>query len=92
MAEVTYLLPDQAMPDFGDNQPWLLIEASDDGRFFGAGSALKKTGEWVGYGSLVEDDISLEAALTAAQEWATKYGVPTIWVQPRPSDRFSEEP
>lgn len=77
------------MPDVGDDQPWLVIEASGDSRFFGSGASCEASGEWVGYGSLVEDDVSLETALVAAQEWATKYGVPIIWVQATPQVRHS---
>jgi hypothetical protein len=36
------------------------------------------------YASLAEDDISLERALAAAQAWAERYQVPTIWVQLTP--------
>ncbi len=81
MAEVVYLSPNDQMPDLGDNQRWLTIEASRDGQFFGTGASWKASGEWVGYGSLVEDDVSLEAAMAAALVWAAKYDVPTIWVQ-----------
>lgn len=71
------------MPDVGDEGRWLFIE-TDDGRFFGTGGSWKQSGEWVGYGSLSENDASLDTALAAAQEWAAKYDVPTIWVQSRP--------
>lgn len=84
MPEVVYLSPGHRMPDVGDDQPWLLVEASRDGRFVGTGASWKANGEWVGYGSLVEDDVSLAAALAAAEEWATKYQVPTLWVQLTP--------
>ncbi|HRO34361.1 MAG TPA: hypothetical protein PLQ03_13240 [Brevundimonas sp.] len=84
MTEIIYLSPGEQMPDVGDDQPWLVIEASGDGRFFGTGASWKASGEWVGYGSLIEDDISLERALAAAQVWALKYSVPTIWVQVTP--------
>ena len=84
MADVIYLSHDEEMPDYGDDQRWLTIEASDDGRFFGSGGSFKANGEWVGYGSLAEDDLSLESALAAAQQWAEKYDVPTIWVQLKP--------
>lgn len=84
MTEIIYLTPDELMPDVGNDQPWLIIEASNDGQFFGSGSSWKASGEWIGYLSLVEDDASLETALAAAQDWATKYGVPTIWVQVTP--------
>ena len=84
MAEVVYLQPDEQMPDSGDDQPWLTIDASDDGRFFGTGSSRKTSGEWVGYGSLAKDDVSLETALAAAQAWAEEYRVPIIWVQLKP--------
>ena len=69
------------MPDSGDDMRWLLIHHSRDGRFFGSGGSWKDSGEWVGYGSLCEDDVSLEAALAAAQTWAEKYRVPTMWVE-----------
>ena len=39
------------------------------------------SGEWIGYCSLPEDDVSIELALKAAIAWAQKYDVPTIWVQ-----------
>jgi hypothetical protein len=81
MAEIVYLAAGEAMPDVGDDERWLTIEASSDGLFYGSGGSWKPSGEWVGYGSLTEDDISLEAALAAAQKWAAKYDVPTIWVQ-----------
>ncbi|USQ96523.1 hypothetical protein [Caulobacter sp. RL271] len=84
MAEVIYLSSDEQMPDLGDDHRWLTVEASGDGRFFGTGGSWKADGEWVGYGSLAEDDISLENALAAAQAWAEKYQVPTIWVQLAP--------
>jgi hypothetical protein len=84
MAEVVYLPPDAQVPDLGDDQRWLIVEASNGGRFFGTGASWKANGEWVGYGSLAENDVSLEAALAAAQAWAEKYEVPTIWVQLEP--------
>ncbi|OQW75737.1 MAG: hypothetical protein BVN33_06665 [Proteobacteria bacterium ST_bin13] len=84
MAAIIYLPSNEQMPDHGDDKPWLLVEASDDGRFFGTGSAWKPSGEWVGYGSLAENDVSLADALAAAERWAVKYGVPTIWVQTTP--------
>lgn len=84
MISVVYLSPGEDMPDHGDNMRWLRIEASDDGRFFGSGGSFKANGDWVGYGSLAEDDVSLEAALAAAQQWAAKYDVPTIWIQLAP--------
>ena len=81
MAAIIYLSPGEQMPDRGTDEPWLIVEASDDGRFFGAGAAWKPGGEWIGYGSLPENDGTLADALAAAQHWATKYGVPTIWIQ-----------
>lgn len=84
MTEIIYLAPGEQMPEVGDDQPWLVIEASEGGRFLGSGASWKASGQWVGYLSLVQDDASLETALVAAQEWATKYGVPTIWVQATP--------
>jgi len=84
MAAIIYLPPDEQMPDCGDDEPWLIIEASDDGRFFGSGAAWKPNGEWVGYCSLPGNDSSLADALGAAERWAAKYSVPTIWVQATP--------
>lgn len=84
MADVIYLSPDEDIPDYGDEMRWLRIEASDDGRFFGSGSSFKANGDWVGYGSLADDETCLEVALAAAQRWAGKYDVPTIWIQLAP--------
>jgi len=84
MADVIYLSPVEEMPDQGGDRCWLTIEASDDGRFFGSGGSFKANGEWVGYGSLAENDGCLETALAAAQQWAAKYYVPIIWVQLSP--------
>jgi len=84
MAAIIYLSPGEQMPDHEDNEPWLIVEASDDGQFFGTGAAWKPSGEWVGYGSLPDDDSALADALAAAERWAVKYGVPTIWVQTTP--------
>lgn len=84
MVEIVYLSPDEEMPDLGEDQRWLTIDATNDGRFFGSGGSFKDNGEWVGYGSLAEHDRSLEEALKAAQLWAARYDVPTIWVQLKP--------
>ncbi|MES2338933.1 MAG: hypothetical protein V4537_12625 [Pseudomonadota bacterium] len=84
MAAIIYLSPGEQMPDCVDGEPWLIVEASDDGRFFGTGGAWKPSGEWVGYGSLPENDETLASALAAAERWAAKYSVPTIWVQTTP--------
>ena len=84
MVEVVYLARSEDMPDVGDDKPWLIVAATSEGLFCGSGASWKPSGEWVGYLSLAENDVSLEAALTAAQEWAGKYGVPTMWVQLTP--------
>lgn len=84
MVEIIYLCASEEKPDAGEDQPWLIVEASSDGHVFGTGAAWKPNGEWVGYCSLSEDDVSLETALAAATEWAIKYGVPIIWVQATP--------
>lgn len=76
MTAIVYLAPGETMPDSGDGQPWLTIDAVEDGLFFGSGASWKASGEWVGYRSLAEDDVSLEMALAAAKEWAAKYAVP----------------
>ena len=69
-----------------DHEPWLIVEASDDGRFVGTGRAFKPSGESMFYASLAESDISLECAIGAARQWAIKYRVPRIWVQAIPDD------
>ena len=69
-----------------DEVRWLIVEAYD-GKFYGSGGSRKATGEWVGYRSLVEDNISPDAALVAAEAWAIKHDVPTVWVQLSPQDR-----
>ena len=84
MIETVYLPPDEQMPEVADDQAWLIIEASDDGRFFGSGWGRKPSGEGVFYASLPENDISLEAALKAATKWAGERGVTRIWVQTTP--------
>ena len=84
MAAIIYFSSGEQMPDRADDEPWLIVEASDDGRFFGTGSAWKPSGEWVGYSSLAENDGTLSDALAAAQRWAKKYSVPTIWIQTTP--------
>ena len=46
MVEVVRLRPGEQMPVMPDEQPWLTVEASDDGRFFG-----KRPLTTVGWGS-----------------------------------------
>jgi hypothetical protein len=84
MAEVIYLANGEDDPNFAEDEPWIIIDSSDDGRFFGTGASWKTNGDWVGYGSLCENDLTLEKALEAAQAWAVKYNVPRIWVQLKP--------
>lgn len=85
MVELVYLRPGEEMPKVADDQPWLIVEASDDGRFFGTGWGRKLSGEGVFYVSLAEDDASLEEALGAATKWAGERGVIRIWVQTSPA-------
>lgn len=73
------------MPDFGDDDVWVTVEASDDGRFFGTGASTKQSGDEIFYISLNESDLSLDVAVQAAVAWAKKYNVPKIWVQATPS-------
>jgi hypothetical protein len=84
MVELVYLSPGEQMPEAAGDEPWLLVEASGDGRFFGSGYGFNASGEGVFYGSLAENDVSLDAALGAASEWAADQGVPCIWVQTTP--------
>jgi hypothetical protein len=84
MVEIIYLPPGERMPDLTEDEPWLTVEASDDGRFFGTGYGHKPSGEGVFYVSLAESDTSLEAAIAAATHWASERGVRRIWVQRTP--------
>ena len=84
MADIVHLKAGEPLPAIADEQPWLFVEATPDGLFFGTGGAWKPTGEWVGYCSLPEDDVGLDRALVAACAWADRYAVPTIWVQATP--------
>ena len=84
MVEIVYLSSGEQMPEAADDEPWLIVESSDDGRFFGSGWGRKPSGEDVGYGSLSENDVSLEAALNAATKWAVERGITRIWVQRTP--------
>ncbi|MGC1469503.1 MAG: hypothetical protein WA793_08985 [Sphingorhabdus sp.] len=86
MAEVIYLAEGEDHPAFAEDERWITIDASNDGKFYGTGASWKSSGEWVGYCSLCEDDASLEKALAAAQQWAAKYKVNKIWAQLKPWD------
>ena len=86
MVEVLYLSPGEKPPEADDDEPWLHIDASDDGRFFGSGWGRTPTGESSFYVSLAEDDDSLDAAIKAATAWAKTRGVTRIWVQREPWD------
>jgi hypothetical protein len=79
--KIVYLKAGESMPDRGDDEPWLTVEVTSDGLFYGSGASSKPTGEWVGYCSRPEDDVDVERALKAAEVWAERYHVPTIWVQ-----------
>lgn len=81
MVEIVHLAHGEMMPDMPAGEPWVTVEASDDGRFFGTGYGRKPTGESVFYASLPETDVSFDAALAAAKEWAVSHGVRRIWVQ-----------
>ena len=87
MPQLIYLKPDEHIPykEGDEDKPWLIVEPFDnDGKFYGTGGSHKPTGEWVGYASLAENDVSLEKAIAAAQEWAQKYSVPVIHVRIEP--------
>ena len=47
----------------GDDERWLFVEESEEGLFHGSGGSWKPSGEWVGYGSLAENDIDLDRAI-----------------------------
>ena len=62
MVEYIYLKPGEQMPEMADEDAWLVVEASDDDRFFGSGYGFKASGEGVFYASLPKSDLSLESA------------------------------
>ena len=73
MAQLIYLTPIERAPykDGDGDELWLIVKPfANDGKFCGTGESRKPTGEWVGYASRAENDVSLEKALAAAQEWA----------------------
>ena len=84
MVELVHLAPDESAPEPLDEERWIYVEANDEGGFYGSGWSRKPSGESVFYRSLSEDDVTLEAAIAAAIEWAEKYSVPRIWVQREP--------
>lgn len=84
MVEVIYLRRGEEMPDLPENEPWLIVWASDDGRFFGSGYGLYPSGAGVFYVSLPEDDLALDTAIAAAVSWAEQRDVVRVWVQPTP--------
>lgn len=73
------------MPDIGEDEPWMKVEASSDGLFYGTGMGIKPDGKRVFYISHAENDTSLERALAAAHEWAELRGIQTVYVQKIPS-------
>lgn len=79
MAAIVFLDANEPRPVGLQEEPWLFID-EEDGQYLGSGGAWKESGEWVGYGSLDEDELSLELALQAAQKWASRFGVQTIFV------------
>ncbi|MEL7718827.1 hypothetical protein AAG604_11130 [Citromicrobium bathyomarinum] len=80
MVKIVHLDFDAERPSLGDDERWLFVEQSEEGLFYGSGGSWKPSGEWVGYGSLAENDTDLDRAITAARKWADRYDVPTIWV------------
>jgi hypothetical protein len=85
LVEIVRLEPGQELPDVPDDQPWLAVEASDDGRFVGTGWGYKSGGECVFYISLANSDLSLEAAVEAAVSWGSEHGVDRVWLKTDPA-------
>lgn len=86
VTSIIYLSPGEEMPDFPEDVPWVTVEASHDGRFFGTGAAWRPNGKEVFYISLVENDLALADAVAAAERWAVRWNVSTVWVQAAPDD------
>lgn len=84
MVELVHLAPGEQLPTLPNEEPWLIVEASDDGRFYGTGYGRKPSGEDVFYISSAENDEILETAIAAATTWAEKRSVPRIWIQTTP--------
>ena len=84
VVELIDLAPGEQMPILPDGETWIVVEASDDGQFFGTGYGKKAGAEDVFYISLAENDGSLEVAIAAATMWAERRGVSWIWVQTTP--------
>lgn len=91
MVDIVRLAPGQELPDVPDDQPWLAVEASDDGRFVGTGWGHKSSGECVFYISVAESDLTLEGAVEAAAQWGAEHGVDRVWVQSDPGSWNSAE-
>ena len=85
MVDLRYLSVGEVTPEAAHDVPWMIVEASQDGRYFGTGYGVGPSGKDVFYISLPENDVSLDAALGAAKKWAAEHGVACIWVQISPS-------
>jgi hypothetical protein len=92
MVDLLYLSPGGKMPEVADDEPWLIVEASDDGRFSGTVWGRKPSGEGVFYASSSGDDVSLEAAPNAAIKWAVSAASRASGCKQRPHKRMSVPP
>ena len=46
MVEIVRLEVDAERPSLAEDQPWLYIDQSDEGLFYGTGGSRKASGEW----------------------------------------------
>jgi hypothetical protein len=82
VVKIVQLAPGLEPPTDGDC--WICVEADSNGSFYGTGCGRGDDGQTVFYVSLPENDVSLEAAVAAAAEWAERRGVEVVHVQPVP--------
>ena len=89
MPKLVYLSPGELFQRTDEDEHWLYVHASGDGRFFGSGWARTADRQDAFYVSLAVNDATLERAIAAAMEWARQHDVPCIWVQLLPNGRHS---
>lgn len=87
MVEIRYLQPGRSPPAVSAGEPWLDLYAKTTDAFFGKGAAGVPGGSAVWFEVSWEGALPLEECLRAAQDWAERHGVKTIWIQPAPTEQ-----